>query len=64
LLGERLTASVLAPDQAEFRTRLAVLVRASDRETVRKGLRLSVRRMFVDQIAEVVQGDDREGRPS
>lgn len=61
-LGERLAAFVLAPEQAEFRTRLAVLVRASDRATVRKGLRSTVRRIFVDQIAEVLRGDDREVR--
>lgn len=61
-LGIRLVGFVLAPEHAEFRTRLSALVRASDRDAVREGLRLTVRRMFIDQLVEVLPGRDREAR--
>lgn len=61
-LGERLATFVLAPEHAEFRTRLSALIRASDREAVREGLRLTVRRMFIDQLVDVLPGADREVR--
>lgn len=61
-LGERLVTSVLAPEHAEFRARLAAMVRASDREAIREGLRLTVRRIFIDELVAVLPGDDREAR--
>lgn len=61
-LGRRLAGFILAPEQLDFRIRLSVLVRASDREAVREGLRLTVRRMFVDQLVEIMPGNDREAR--
>lgn len=61
-LGVRLARFVLAPEHADFRTRMGALLRASDREAVREGLRVSVRRMFIDQLLAVLTGDDREVR--
>lgn len=61
-LGYRLAEFVLAPEQLDFRIRLSALVRASDREAVREGLRLTVRRMFIDQLIDVMPGEDREAR--
>lgn len=61
-LGHRLAAWVLAPEHDDFRIRLSALIRASDREAVREGLRLAVRRMFIDRLVEVMPGADREVR--
>jgi AcrR family transcriptional regulator len=61
-LGRRLAAFALAPESDEFRVRLTVLMRDSDRVAVREGLRLTVRRMFIDQLVDVLQGDDRSVR--
>lgn len=61
-LGYRLASFVLAPEHLGFRIRLSALFRASDREAVREGLRLTVRQMFIDRLVEVMSGDDRETR--
>ena len=61
-LGRRLAGWVLAPEHVDFRVRLSTLIRASDREAVREGLRLTVRRMFVDRLVEVMPGEDRLAR--
>lgn len=61
-LGERLVTFVLAPEHAEFRSRLSAMVRASDREAIREGLRVTVRRLFIDELVAVLPGDDREAR--
>lgn len=61
-LGERLVRFMLAKEQDEFRTHLAGMVRASDREAIREGLRLLLRRMFVDSLVAVMSGPDRESR--
>lgn len=61
-LGRRLAEFVLASEQEEFRSHMATLVRASDREAIREGLRLSVRRLFIDGLVDVLPGRDREAR--
>lgn len=61
-LGERLVTFVLAPEHAEFRSRLSAMVRASDREAIREGLRVTVRKVFIDELVTVLSGDDREAR--
>lgn len=61
-LGRRLADFVLSSEQEEFRSHMATLVRASDREAIREGLRLSVRRLFIDGLVEVLPGRDREVR--
>lgn len=61
-LGHRLAGWVLAPEHVDFRVRLSTLIRASDREAVREGLRLAVHRMFVDRLVEVMPGEDRLAR--
>lgn len=61
-LGRRLAGFVLATEHEELRTHLATLVRASDREAIREGLHLSVRRLFIDGLVEVLPGEDREVR--
>lgn len=57
-LGERLVAHSVDPERADFRRHLAAMVRASDREVVREGLRDASRRVFVDRLAAVLDGDD------
>ncbi|MGJ9424016.1 TetR family transcriptional regulator [Aeromicrobium sp. CF3.5] len=57
-LGERLVAHSVDPERADFRSHLAAMVRASDREVVREGLRDASRRVFVDRLAAVLEGDD------
>lgn len=57
-LGERLVDHALDPARGEFRLRLAALIRATDRELVRDGLREASRRVFVDQLLERLEGDD------
>jgi AcrR family transcriptional regulator len=61
-LGERLARYVFDPENAEFRSRLRVMIRASDRAAIREGLRLTVRRTFIDHLVAVLPGDDRETR--
>lgn len=61
-LGHRLAEFVLAPENLDFRIRLSTLVRASDREAVREGLRLTVRRMFIDRLVDIMPGEEREAR--
>lgn len=61
-LGERLAAYVLAPEQREFRSHFAAMMRASDREAIRLGLRDTVRRVFLDDLADVLPGQDQMAR--
>lgn len=61
-LGRRLAGFVLADEHEEFRSHLATLVRASDREAVREGLQQSVRRLFIDGLVDALPGGDREVR--
>lgn len=58
-LGERLAGFVLASEQRELRSHYAAMMRASDREAIREGLRDTVRRMFLDDLVEVLPGEDR-----
>lgn len=61
-LGERLARFVLAAEHSELRSHLAGMIRASDREAIREGLRAAVRRIFIDGLIEVLPGRDREVR--
>lgn len=57
-LGERLVAQAVDPARAGFRRHLAAMLRASDREIVREGLRDASRRVFVDRLADALDGED------
>ncbi len=57
-LGVRLVAHSVDPERADFRRHLAAMVRASDREVVREGLRDATHRVFVERLTGVLQGDD------
>lgn len=61
-LGERLAEFVFAREQLELRTHYTALLRASDREAVREGLRATVRRMFLNDLVNVLPGRDKYSR--
>lgn len=58
-LGQRLAGFVLAKEHEEFRSHFSTMMRASDREAIRDGLRETVRRMFLDDLVAVLPGQDR-----
>ncbi|MFI5429410.1 hypothetical protein [Aeromicrobium sp. UC242_57] len=53
---------MLAKEHEEFRTHYATMIRASDREAIRVGLRETSRRMFLDDLVAVLPGRDRYAR--
>ena len=61
-LGRRLAEFIFAPEYAEFRSRMAAMFRASDRDTVRRELHLVVHRTFIRSLVRVLPGTDREVR--
>jgi AcrR family transcriptional regulator len=61
-LGERLVMHALSPEQNRTRRVISALLRASDRESVQLSLRLTLQRMFVDQVLAELVGSNRELR--
>lgn len=61
-LGVRLAEFICAREQLELRTRYTALLRASDREAVREGLRATERRMFLNDLVAVLPGPDKQAR--
>lgn len=61
-LGARLVASILAPERADMRRTFMTLIRASDYDRVRASLQETTGRLFVDQLARLLEGPDAQLR--